>query len=85
MASIAILPCQWSGRGDDHRIEIALVEQFAVVQVALHVELLGDHLLAFFVDVARGHDLAGVVLLAEGVERLGVVACRGRRSRSRRR
>ena len=62
------------GGGDDDRVHIALVEEFAVVQVALHVEFAGHHLLAFFVDIAGGDDLAGIVLLAEGVERVGVVA-----------
>ena len=62
------------GCGDDHRVDIALVEQFPVVQVAFHLVAVRNAGLAFFVDVARGHELAGVVLLAEGVEGRGIIS-----------
>src|SRR5262249_41748600 len=60
--------------GDDYRVDIALVQQLAIVQVGLGIVLFGGQLLAPLIDVADRDDLAGVVLFAEGREGLRVVA-----------
>ena len=60
--------------GDDDCVHIALVEEFAIVPIALHIEPAGHHLGALLVNIAGGDDLAGIVLLAEVAEGVGVVA-----------
>src|SRR5207249_2597357 len=62
------------GRRDDHRVDIALVEQLAIVEITLDLEPLRDLIDALLVDVAGRDDLAGVILLAECREGAGIVA-----------
>jgi len=60
------------GRGDDDCIHVRTVQDFPVIQVAVALETVRLRLLALFVDIADGHDLAGiVVLLTEMVELSG--------------
>ena len=69
------------GCGDDDGVDVVAGEDFAVVEIALALVFFGCEALAFFVDIADGDDLAGVVGVAVLLEVLGVVASRGRRRR----